>query len=119
MMTKDLERAILACKPIESKRTGRLLFPYPDLFEEMKSKGVDVEGLTNYSLGTLASRIGGLTFSKRGDVRMLGATPERVEQLRKQVAEYVDKPSSKSSRGHGIVPFGRRGYKVKKARFEQ
>lgn len=119
MRVQDLERAIVQCKKFFiSPRHGRAVYEYADLLEVMKSNGVDVKNIDNRIMGRMIAKFGGFVLhqSKINDriVSTVQASPERIAELRRLVATYVDKPS-KGSNGVRMATFSTQH--PKKARF--
>jgi hypothetical protein len=105
MRTQDLERAIAQCKKFfVSPIHGRAVYEYDDIRAVMiANKVAGVEKVTNGIMGRMIGRFGGFVLhqSKIGDrlVSTVQATPERIDQLRKLVSQYVDKPSKNNGKG--------------------
>lgn len=117
MRTQDLERAIVQCKKFFiSPRTGRAVYEYADIREVLTANKVDHSRIDNGIMGRMIARFGGFVLNQsdigRKRISTVQAAPERIEQLRKVVGQYVDKPS----KNHGkrfIAPSAH----PKKARF--
>lgn len=121
MRVQDLERAIAQCKKFfVSTRHGRAVYEYSDIVDVMKSNGVDVSKIDNNILGRMIGRFGGFVLAQSEidgrRVSTVQAAPERIEQLRKQVACYVDKPSGNKGKRIAFSTNGQK-YSGRRARF--
>jgi len=107
MRTQDLERAIVQCKKFfVSPKHGRAVYEYSDIREVLATNKVDATKITNGMMGRMIARFGGFVLHQSTiggrTVSTVQAAPERIEQLRKLVSSYVDKPS----KGSNGVRFG-------------
>lgn len=119
MRTQDLERAIVQCKKFFiSPKHGRAVYEYDDIRVVLESNKVDLSKVTNGMMGRMIGGFGGFVLHQSiidgRTVSTVQATPERIEQLRKIVSTYVDRPS-KGNNGYRVQM--QKKFTGKKARF--